>query len=59
MWMVENEVDKFWLSALTELKNRGIQDILIACVDALKSFPEGINSVYPQTQIQLCIIGAK
>ncbi|WP_369012034.1 IS256 family transposase (plasmid) [Erwinia pyrifoliae] len=47
---------KFWLSVLTELKNRGLQDILIACVDGLKGFPDAINSVYPQTNIQLCII---
>lgn len=59
MWMAENETVKFWLSALTELKNRGLQDILITCVDGLKSFSETINSVYPQTQIQQCIIGAK
>ncbi|EEJ3798570.1 IS256 family transposase [Salmonella enterica subsp. enterica serovar Gaminara] len=56
MWMAENEGAKFWLSVLTELKNRGVQDILIACVDGLKGFPDAINSVYPQTQIQLCII---
>ncbi|SUC44873.1 Transposase and inactivated derivatives [Providencia stuartii] len=56
MWMAENEGAKFGLSVLTELKNRGVQDILIACVDGLKGFPEAINSVYPQTQIQLCII---
>lgn len=56
MWLAENEGAKFWLSVLTELKNRGLQDILIACVDGLKSFPDAINSVYPQTHIQLCII---
>jgi putative transposase len=56
MWMAENEGAKFWLNVLTELKNRGLQDILIACVDGLKGFPEAINSVYPQTHIQLCII---
>ena len=56
MWLAENEGAKFWLSVLTELKNRGLQDILIACVDGLKGFPEAINSVYPQTHIQLCII---
>ena len=56
MWMAENEGAKFWLSVLTELKNRGVQDILIACVDGLKGFPDAINSVYPQAQIQLCII---
>lgn len=56
MWLAENEGAKFWLGILTELKNRGLQDILIACVDGLKGFPDAINSVYPQTHIQLCII---
>ena len=56
MWIAENEGAKFWLSVLTELKNRGVQDILIACVDGLKGFPDAITAVYPQTRIQLCII---
>ncbi|WP_080227285.1 IS256 family transposase [Salmonella enterica] len=56
MWLAENEGAKFWLSVLTELKNRSLQDILIACVDGLKGFPDTINSVFPQTHIQLCII---
>ncbi|WP_261423568.1 IS256 family transposase, partial [Serratia quinivorans] len=56
MWLAENEGAKFWLSVLTELKNRGLQDILIACVDGLKGFPDAVNSVYPQAHIQLCII---
>jgi len=56
MWISENEGAKFWLSVLTELQNRGLKDILIACVDGLKGFPEAINTVYPQTQIQLCIV---
>ncbi|EIC1617140.1 IS256 family transposase [Escherichia coli] len=56
MWLAENEGAKFWLSVLTELKNRGLQDILIACEDGLKGFPDAINSVFPQTHIQLCII---
>ncbi|KFR43125.1 transposase [Salmonella enterica subsp. enterica serovar Bareilly str. CFSAN001109] len=56
MWLAENEGEKFWLSVLTELKTRGVQDILIACVDGLKGFPDAINSVFPQTHIQLCII---
>ena len=56
MWIAENEGAKFWLGVLTELQNRGVQDILIACVDGLKGFPDAINSVYPQTQIQLCIV---
>ena len=56
LWMAENEGAKFWLSVLTELKNRGVKDILIACVDGLKGFPDAINTVYPDTHIQLCII---
>ncbi|EBG2395671.1 IS256 family transposase [Salmonella enterica subsp. enterica] len=56
MWLAENKGAKFWLSVLTELKNRGLQDILIACMDGLKGFPDVINSVFPQTHIQLCII---
>ncbi|SUC46785.1 Transposase and inactivated derivatives [Providencia stuartii] len=56
MWKAGNEGAKFWLSVLTELKNHGVQNILIASVDGLKGFPNAINSVYSQTQIQLCII---
>jgi transposase-like protein len=56
MWISENEGAKFWLNVLTELQNRGVNDILIACVDGLKGFPEAINTVYPQTQVQLCIV---
>ena len=56
MWLAENEGAKFWLNVLTELKNRGLNDILIACVDGLKGFPEAINAVYPETQLQLCIV---
>ncbi|PMK37605.1 hypothetical protein BCT56_23865 [Vibrio lentus] len=56
MWMSETEGAKFWLSVLTELQNRGVNDILIACVDGLKDFPDAINAVYPKTQIQLCIV---
>ncbi|WP_340618430.1 IS256 family transposase [Xenorhabdus entomophaga] len=56
MWLAENEGAKFWLSVLTELKNRGLEDILIACVDGLKGFPDAINTVYPETRIQLCIV---
>ena len=56
LWMAENEGAKFWLSVLTELKNRGVKDILIACVDGLKGIPDAINTVYPDTHIQLCII---
>lgn len=56
MWLAENEGAKFWLSVLTELKNLGLQDILIACMDGLKGFPDAINGVNSQTHIQLCII---
>ena len=56
MWAAETEGAKFWLSILTELKNRGVKDILIACVDGLKGFPEAIEAVYPATQVQLCIV---
>jgi transposase-like protein len=56
MWLSENEGAKFWLSVLTELQNRGVKDILIACVDGLKGFPDAINTVFPNTQIQLCIV---
>ncbi len=56
LWISENEGAKFWLNVLTELQNRGVKDILIACVDGLKGFPDAINTVYPDTQIQLCIV---
>ncbi|WP_261591859.1 IS256 family transposase [Pseudoalteromonas holothuriae] len=56
MWISENEGAKFWLNVLKELQNRGVKDILIACVDGLKGFPDAINTVYPDTQIQLCIV---
>ena len=56
LWVAQNEGAKFWLQVLTELKNRGVQDILIACVDGLKGFPEAIEAVYPRTEVQLCIV---
>lgn len=56
MWAAETEGAKFCLSILTELKNRGVKDILVACVDGLKGFPEAIEAVFPQTQVQLCIV---
>jgi transposase-like protein len=56
MWLSETEGAKFWLNVLTELQNRGVNDILIACVDGLKGFPDAIQTVFPQTQIQLCIV---
>lgn len=56
LWIAQTEGAKFWLQVVTELKNRGVSDILIACVDGLKGFPEAIESVFPQTEIQLCIV---
>lgn len=56
LWVGENEGAHYWLSIMNELKNRGIEDILIACVDGLKGFPEAINSAFPQTEVQLCIV---
>ena len=56
LWIGETEGSKFWLSVLTELKNRGVQDILIACVDGLKGFPDAIETLFPRTEIQLCIV---
>ena len=56
LWISENEGAKFWLNVLTELQNRGVKDILIACVDGLKGFPEAINAAFPETEIQLCIV---
>jgi putative transposase len=56
LWISQNEGAKFWLYVLTELKNRGVQDVFIACCDGLTGFPDAINAVFPQTQIQLCIV---
>ena len=56
IWVSQNEGAKFWLNVLTELKNRGVEDILIACVDGLTGFPEAIHAAYPNTQVQLCIV---
>jgi putative transposase len=56
MWASEAEGAKFWMQIVTELKNRGISDIFIACVDGLKGLPEAIEAVYPQAQVQLCIV---
>lgn len=56
LWVSENEGAKFWLSILTELNNRGVKDILIACTDGLTGFPEAIEAVFPKTKIQLCIV---
>jgi putative transposase len=56
MWTAETEGAKFWLQVVTELRNRGVKDIFIACVDGLKGFPEAIETVFPDTQVQLCIV---
>ncbi len=56
IWIEKNEGAKFWLSVFTELKNRGLQDVLIACVDGLKGLPEAIESVFPDAEVQLCIV---
>ena len=56
LWIAQTEGAKFWLQVVTELKNRGVKDIFIACVDGLKGFPEAIESVFPQTVVQLCIV---
>lgn len=56
LWIAQTEGAKFWLQVVTELKNRGVRDIFIACVDGLKGFPEAIESVFPQTEVQLCIV---
>ncbi|TAJ91947.1 IS256 family transposase [bacterium] len=56
LWIAQTEGAKFWLQVVTELKNRGVQDIFIACVDGLKGFPEAIETVYPKTAVQLCIV---
>lgn len=56
IWIGENESAKYWLNVLNELRNRGVNDILIACVDGLTGFPEAINAAFPKTEIQKCII---
>ena len=56
LWTSANEGAKFWLQVLTEIQNRGVQDIFIACVDGLKGFPEAIETVFRKTQVQLCIV---
>lgn len=56
IYLPENEGTKFWLSVLTDLKQRGVEDILVACVDGLKGFPDAIEAVYPRTHVQLCIV---
>ena len=52
----ENEGAKFWLSVLTDLKTGGFEDVLIACIDSLKGFPEKVEAIFPKTRVQLCIV---
>jgi putative transposase len=56
LWIAQTEGSKFWLTVFNDLKNRGLQDCFIACVDGLKGLPEAIEAVYPRTQVQLCIV---
>jgi transposase-like protein len=56
IWVSETEGSKFWMHVLNELKNRGIDDILIACVDGLKGFPEAIKAIFPHSSVQLCVV---
>jgi putative transposase len=56
LWLAQTEGAKFWLQVVSELRNRGVKDLLIACVDGLKGFPEAIEAVFPQTTVQLCIV---
>jgi putative transposase len=56
LWVSQAEGAKFWLQVLTELKNRGVEDVFIACVDGLTGFPEAIETVFPKAEVQLCIV---
>jgi len=56
LWIEQTEGAKFWLRVMTELKNRGLEDVLIAVVDGLKGFPDAITAVFPETQVQTCIV---
>ena len=56
IWISETESAKFWMGVLNDLKNRGVDDILITCVDGLKGFPEAIKAIYPQTEVQVCVV---
>jgi putative transposase len=56
IWLDKNEGAKFWLSVFTELQNRGVNDILIACVDGLKGLPEAIETIFPEAEVQLCVV---
>lgn len=56
LWLSENEGAKFWLSVLTDMKNRGLKDIFVACIDGLTGFAEAIHTAYPETKVQLCVV---
>jgi putative transposase len=56
LWLGENEGAKFWLACLTDLKNRGLRDIFVACIDGLSGFPEAIRAAYPEASVQLCVV---
>lgn len=56
LWVEQNEGAKFWMNILTELKNRGVEDVLICCVDGLKGFPEAIEAVFPKAEVQQCVV---
>ena len=56
LWLGENEGAKFWLTCLTDLKNRGLRDLFVACIDGLSGFPEAIRAAYPQATVQLCLV---
>ena len=56
MWFQDNEGAKFWMQVLNDLKQRGVRDILIGCVDGLKGFPEAIEAIFPETTVQTCIV---
>lgn len=56
LWASANEGAKFWLQVMTELRNRGVEDVFVTCIDGLKGFPEAVESVFPKTQVQLCIV---
>ena len=56
LWLEQNEGAKFWLRVMNELRNRGVEDVLLAVVDGLKSFPEAILAVFPEAQVQTCIV---
>src|ERR1044072_9278736 len=56
MWVAQTEGAKFWLAVVTELRNRGVEDLFIACMDGLKGLPEAIETVFPQTEVQQCIV---